>query len=147
MNDLSNRLILFRKHTNLQRPEFSDKVGINEIILGNWERGRNKPNSESLLLIKKSFPELNIEWLVNGSGEMLLKQQQKQYNVEEKELPIAREPEHNYKTMSESTFERLFKEALKEKETLLIENDRLKNKLEECESRNGSLKTVSPVYA
>ena len=48
---------------------FADKVGVTEFVVSNWvKRGAG---TSVMMKIKKAFPEVNIEWLMSGEGEML----------------------------------------------------------------------------
>lgn len=48
---------------------FADKVGVTEFVVSNWvKRGAGM---SVMMKIKKAFPEVSIEWLMSGEGEML----------------------------------------------------------------------------
>lgn len=47
---------------------FADKVGVTEFVVSNWvKRGAGM---SVMMKIKKAFPEVSIEWLMSGEGEM-----------------------------------------------------------------------------
>lgn len=48
---------------------FADKVGVTEFVVSNWvKRGAGM---SVMMKIKKALPEVSIEWLMSGEGEML----------------------------------------------------------------------------
>src|SRR4051812_19506860 len=71
MSTLGQRLIQFREHTTLNQEAFADKCGVSQRNMSQWENDVHKP-SRLLGKIIKAFPELNIDWLENGNGNMLL---------------------------------------------------------------------------
>ena len=79
MDDFKHRFIKFRESQNLSQAKLVErlrKFGENDITAGNishWETGRFKPSSDKLLAIQKTFPNLNIDWLLSGNGEMIIK--------------------------------------------------------------------------
>ena len=55
------------KHGRNKR--FADKVGVTEFVVSNWvKRGAG---TSVMMKIKKSFPEISVEWLLSGEGEMI----------------------------------------------------------------------------
>ena len=49
---------------------FADKVGVTEFVVSNWvKRGAG---TSVMMKIKKAFPEVSIEWLLSGEGEMFV---------------------------------------------------------------------------
>lgn len=65
------RFLKFRSYTQLNQNEFAEKVGVSQGNLTHWENDYNRPNTIKINKIKSAFPELNINWLITGSGEML----------------------------------------------------------------------------
>jgi hypothetical protein len=55
------------KHGRNKR--FADKVGVTEFVVSNWvKRGAG---TSVMMKIKKAFPEISVEWLLSGKGEMI----------------------------------------------------------------------------
>jgi hypothetical protein len=55
------------KHGRNKR--FADKVGVTEFVVSNWvKRGAG---TSVMMKIKKAFPEISVEWLLSGEGEMI----------------------------------------------------------------------------
>ncbi len=58
--------------------------------VSNWFNGREEIPDKHLVHIFRRFPELNANWVVNGSGDML-NAQPKHYNVNETEKSVITE--------------------------------------------------------
>lgn len=52
--------------------DFAKRTGLSHQTASNYIKGKQKPDSEKLALIKQSFTEVNANWLLTGEGEMLL---------------------------------------------------------------------------
>lgn len=71
--DIVSRLITFKNWTNLTSSQFADKARIPRPTLSQFLNGRNKRLSDDLISkLHSAFPELNVLWLLFGSGEMLV---------------------------------------------------------------------------
>ncbi|MGN0224211.1 MAG: helix-turn-helix domain-containing protein [Muribaculaceae bacterium] len=71
--DIVNRLLAFKNWTNLTSSQFADKARIPRPTLSQFLNGRNKRLSDDLISkLHVAFPELNVLWLLFGSGEMLV---------------------------------------------------------------------------
>jgi transcriptional regulator with XRE-family HTH domain len=67
MLDRIKHLIEFKKLTATQ---FSEEIGIQRSSLSHVLSGRNKPSLDFMLKIKDRFPEVSLNWLLLGEGEM-----------------------------------------------------------------------------
>jgi len=47
---------------------FADKIAVQRSTISHLLSGRNKPSLEFVLKVVKSFPEVNLYWLLNGKG-------------------------------------------------------------------------------
>ncbi|MEJ2596184.1 MAG: helix-turn-helix transcriptional regulator, partial [bacterium] len=54
----------------LSPTQFSDEIGIQRSSLSHVLSGRNKPSLDFMLKIKTRFPEVNLDWLLLGEGNM-----------------------------------------------------------------------------
>ena len=52
----------------LSASAFADKIAVQRSTISHLLTGRNKPSLEFVLKIVKSFPEVNLYWLLNGKG-------------------------------------------------------------------------------
>lgn len=78
---IKDRLYDFLKVKDLKASKFEQKCGLSNGFCG---KVNDNITEGSLLLIKRAFPELNINWLKTGFGEMLIEQTNLEYpNSEE----------------------------------------------------------------
>ena len=70
---VNQRIFRIIKFYKLNQNSFSKKLGLgNNTTIGNIVAGRkSKPSYAVLELIKKTFPEINMNWLFTGKGRML----------------------------------------------------------------------------
>lgn len=105
-----------QSYTQLAEQLHTNKAGISDL-----RAGRKKISLELLNSMKKSYSEINIEWIITGEGEMLKGEKSKKKEAEPnqsyiieiqaklidkleeevKELKKAREPENNYRRAAE----------------------------------------------
>ena len=69
---IKERLYDFLKAKNLRASKFEQTCGLSNGFCG---KVNDNITEGSLLLIKKGFPELNINWLKTGLGDMLIETQ------------------------------------------------------------------------
>ena len=62
------QLITIKKLTASQ---FSEEIGVQRSSLSHVLSGRNKPSLDFMLKIKNRYPEINLNWLLLGEGEMI----------------------------------------------------------------------------
>ena len=72
MNTVASRISALISHSvgdeHGRNKRFADKVGVTEFVVSNWvKRGAGM---SVMMKIKKAFPEVSIEWLMSGEGEM-----------------------------------------------------------------------------
>lgn len=78
---IKDRLYDFLKVKDLKASKFEQKCGLSN---GFCSKVNDNITEGSLLLIKRAFPELNINWLKTGFGDMLIEQMNLEYpNSEE----------------------------------------------------------------
>jgi plasmid maintenance system antidote protein VapI len=58
----------FRMNVN----SFSKHVGVNATVIHNIVKGRNAPGYDLINKISLSFDNIDMNWLINGTGNMLL---------------------------------------------------------------------------
>ncbi len=79
---MEDRLLKILKHYNLSSAAFADKLGVQRSSISHLLSGRNKPSFDFLTRLLIDFPEINIEWFINGEGYMIKQQQ----NTAERDL-------------------------------------------------------------
>jgi transcriptional regulator with XRE-family HTH domain len=69
--DFINRLEFIMEHYGLSASSFADKVGVQRSSISHLLSGRNKPSLDFVMKVLDIYPELNLYWLLNGSGTYL----------------------------------------------------------------------------
>jgi len=73
MNTTKERLYIFLKFKNLKAAAFERACGLSN---GFCSKVNSSITEGSIRLIQNAFPELNIDWLRTGEGEMIVKPQE-----------------------------------------------------------------------
>ena len=60
------RLEKVMNYYGLSASAFADKIAVQRSTISHLLTGRNKPSLEFVLKVVKSFPEVNLYWLLNG---------------------------------------------------------------------------------
>ncbi len=66
--DFIKRLELILDYYTLSASGFADKIGVQRSSLSHLLSGRNKPSLDFILKIIAIFPEVDLYWILNGSG-------------------------------------------------------------------------------
>ena len=64
------------KEYNLSPTVFADKIDIPKANVSHVLNGRNKPSLDFVLKISEAFPEVNLEWILKGTGTMIGKKEE-----------------------------------------------------------------------
>ncbi len=67
---MNNRLTQFLAAENISQSQFADTIEVARASVSHIIAGRNKPGWDFLNSMLKHYPNLNIEWLLNGTGKM-----------------------------------------------------------------------------
>lgn len=59
---------------NLSPTQFALQIGVQRSTLQHILSGRNEPSLKIVTSIHNSFPDVNLEWLINGTGSPVIKQ-------------------------------------------------------------------------
>ncbi|NLI37462.1 MAG: helix-turn-helix transcriptional regulator [Bacteroidales bacterium] len=49
---------------------FSEEIGIQQSTLSHILNGRNRPSLDVVMKISQRYPEISLDWLINGQGDM-----------------------------------------------------------------------------
>jgi plasmid maintenance system antidote protein VapI len=66
--DFIGRLEKILEHYNVSAAAFADKIGVQRSSVSHVLTGRNKPSLEFVMKVVRSYPEVNLYWLLNGKG-------------------------------------------------------------------------------
>lgn len=66
-----NRIQKLIDKQKLTATQFANEIGVQRSAVSHLLSGRNKPSLDFVLKIKNRFPEINLEWLLLGSGKMI----------------------------------------------------------------------------
>lgn len=66
--DFAKRLHKILEFYELSAAAFSDKIEVGRSSISHILSGRNKPSLDFVMKIVKSFPEVELYWLLNGKG-------------------------------------------------------------------------------
>lgn len=66
-----DRIKMMMTKKNVSATQFSEEVGIQRSALSHVLSGRNKPSLDFMLKIKSRYPEVELNWLILGSGKMI----------------------------------------------------------------------------
>lgn len=67
---MNKRLQQFILAENISQSAFADRLGVARASVSHILAGRNKPGFDFIVSMSKSFPYLNLEWLITGEGKM-----------------------------------------------------------------------------
>ncbi len=67
-----SRLNKIIKYYGLKKKDFTDLCGISKNQLYNYLKHDQLPNTKVFQSIKDNFPEIHLDWLITGTGSMLI---------------------------------------------------------------------------
>jgi transcriptional regulator with XRE-family HTH domain len=70
MNDIQDRILTIMSIKNLTNAEFAEAIGVQPSNISHILSGRNKPSLDLVMKIVKRYPEVRLEWLLQGDGSM-----------------------------------------------------------------------------
>ena len=74
---MNYRLQQFLAAENITQAQFADLIGVARASVSHIIAGRNKPGFDFIQNMSRHFPDLNLEWLINGKGKMYKEGRQK----------------------------------------------------------------------
>ena len=66
--EFAKRLQKILDYYGLSATSFSEKINFNRSTISHLLSGRNKPSLEFVMKVLQQFPEVQLYWLLNGSG-------------------------------------------------------------------------------
>lgn len=85
-----SRLQMIIEHYGLSVSAFAESIGVQRSSVSHVLSGRNKPSLDFVMKLVKTYPEVNLYWLLNGKGSFPNKDQA-EYSTPIVENVIARE--------------------------------------------------------
>lgn len=67
-----DRINLILKTKNLTAKQFAEEIGVQPSGMSHILSGRNNPSLDFVMKVMKRYPEIDINWLMNGKGEMYI---------------------------------------------------------------------------
>jgi len=67
---MKNRIVQLINSEGLTSSKFADTIGVQRSSISHILSGRNNPSLDFIQKILASFPRINSDWLISGSGEM-----------------------------------------------------------------------------
>lgn len=67
---MNQRLQQFINAEGLTQSQFADRIGVAKASVSHILAGRNKPGFDFIEGLSRQFPNLSLEWLINGKGRM-----------------------------------------------------------------------------
>ena len=71
--EIRNRILEILNHYEIKQNEFAEKIGMTPQSLNNYLRKKSNNPGNIIMGIVHHFPEINLEWLLKGDGEMIQK--------------------------------------------------------------------------
>lgn len=66
--DFIKRLEIILEYYGISASVFADKIGVQRSGLSHLLSGRNKPSLDFVMRITENYPEVDLYWLLNGTG-------------------------------------------------------------------------------
>lgn len=86
-DDFTKRIAFVMEHFGLNASSFADKIGVQRSSISHILSGRNKPSLDFILKISDLFSELNLYWLLNGTGSFLKEDSESIFEVQKENHP------------------------------------------------------------
>jgi transcriptional regulator with XRE-family HTH domain len=68
IDDFVKRLEIILDYYSLNASSFADKIGVQRSSMSHLLSGRNKPSLDFVMKILEVFPDVDLYWILNGTG-------------------------------------------------------------------------------
>lgn len=68
---MDERIKTIRKYYGLTQEEFAERLGVSRVVVQSYEYGKRKPSASFVQLVCSKF-SISKDWLLTGTGDMLL---------------------------------------------------------------------------
>lgn len=72
------------QHVHMSQQDFANRLGISAASLSSIFTGRTNPTNNHVMAIHHAFPEINVNWLLFGEGDMIASKVPEETNDEGK---------------------------------------------------------------
>ncbi len=86
-DEFTKRLEFIMEHFGLSASSFADKINVQRSSISHLLSGRNKPSLDFIMKIIDIFPELNLYWILEGTGSYLINETEEFTVKKEKNTP------------------------------------------------------------
>ena len=66
--EFGKRLQIIMDHYGISATAFAENLGINRSTISHLLSGRNKPSLDVVMKVLETYPEVELYWLLNGTG-------------------------------------------------------------------------------
>jgi len=115
--DFIKRLEIILDYYSLNASSFADKIGVQRSSLSHLLSGRNKPSLDFILKILDIFPDVDLYWVLNGTGTFPKSESENNINISSP-APIVDTPIMETKIEQATD---IFSETLPDKKNLVEE--------------------------
>jgi len=105
--DFVKRLEKILGYYDLSASVFADKIKVQRSSISHLLSGRNKPSLEFVLKVIKTFPEVNLYWLLNGKGTFPPLSTSQSKTIAPTQHPILKEEVPTVQSTKEKTIEKI----------------------------------------
>ena len=130
LTTMKDRLLVFLKAKGLTQAKFADSINVARAAVSHIIAGRNLPSYEFLCNTMKVYPDLNMEWLMLGIGEMY----QNDSRTERTKEPQAELPRTRQETSRDFDESDLFSMTMNPFDSQEVEKSNSERHLTETES-------------
>lgn len=89
---MNQRLLQFLSAENISQAQFADTIGVARASVSHILAGRNKPGFDFIESMSSHFPDLSLEWLINGKGKMYKSMSPAVQPMQSERQPVAELP-------------------------------------------------------
>ena len=155
IDDFVKRLEIILDYYTLNASSFADKIGVQRSSMSHLLSGRNKPSLDFVMKIMEVFPDVDLYWILNGTGSFPKTDSQALNSKEEIFSEIIKSPapiSSNENFMGEDLFSEISSKGNEKSETrnlVQVKNSNLISEEGEIERivffyKNGTFKVYIP---
>jgi len=146
IDDFVKRLEIVMDYYSLSTSAFADKIGVQRSSMSHLLSGRNKPSLDFVMKISEVFPDVNLYWILFGTGNFPNGNEENSKEIIKTIPPIS-----SYENLSEDLFSKIDLKEENKIETKIsseLENINFSFEKEEIEKivifyKNGRFKAYS----